>query len=36
MRESEADGWKAVVTSGVRLMCNDVSKGFGLGGFGLT
>ena len=36
MRESEADGWKAVVVSGVRLICSDVRRGFGFGGFGLT
>lgn len=36
MRESEADGWKAVVVSGVRLMWSEVSSGFGFGGLGLT
>lgn len=36
IRESEAEGWNAVVVSGVRLMCNDVSRGLGFGGFGLT
>ena len=36
MRESEADGWNAVVVRGVRLMWSDVRRGFGFGGFGLT
>jgi hypothetical protein len=36
MRESEADGWKAVVVRGVRFMCSDVSRGLGFGGLGLT
>lgn len=36
MRESEADGWKAVVVRGVRLIWRDVSSGFGFDGFGLT
>ena len=30
MRESFGDGWNAVVLSGVRLMCRDVRRGFGL------
>lgn len=34
MRESEADGWNAVVVRGVRLMWSDVRRGFGFGGFG--
>jgi hypothetical protein len=36
MRESEGDGWNAVVVSGVRLMWRDVRSGFGFGGFGFT
>lgn len=36
IRESEGDGWKAVVVSGVRLMCRDVRSGLGFGGLGWT
>jgi hypothetical protein len=36
MRESDGEGWKAVVVRGVRLMCSDVRRGLGFGGFGLT
>ena len=36
MRESDAEGWKAVVVRGVRLMCRDVRRGLGFGGLGLT
>jgi hypothetical protein len=32
MRESDEDGWKAVVVRGVRLMCSEVRRGFGFGG----
>jgi hypothetical protein len=36
MRESEADGWNAVVVRGVRFMWSEVRSGFGVGGLGLT